>query len=578
DRHYIPTCSTSFLAFSVMATTTTPISQNRQLLEEWRTTLNNEVVKSPCTSVPIPEETIIEKVLRSLKVHASKHPEKAAVIEASNQARSLTYQQIHDRALSFASFLTSRGFGMGDRLTAALPNSIEWPVMHLGTWAVGGTMVGSSAAFKLYETVYQLQDSSSSIVVTSEQLLDTFIEAAKECPTAKTIICVRTSKKPLPEGIIDFEDTLKFAPLRTIAPVTPVTVCMVYYSSGTTGQPKGIIHTHRTFYCTLEVMRSHWLHEIYPVLGVKEFDWYKESQIVTSSCYHILGFALVNWFLITGSQLVLMKAFDGDVYLDCIEKYKPRFLIVAPPIFAYLTKDTKGKTDPISSVQMIMCSTAPLSQDMSDEFLNSHPNVKYIVQGYGMTEVGFSHAPLLLEEGANASAGVIIDPDTLQPCKQGQRGEVCVRGAPQTIGYLNKPEATKALVDEEGWVHTGDIGYIDERGLLYIVDRLKELIKVNYMNQSLQVPPAELEGVLLSHHRIRDAAIVGIPDDARGELVRAYVVKADDALTAKEVENLVADKLADFKHITGGVVFVEAIPRSPLGKILRRVLREINAA
>ncbi|GMR56860.1 hypothetical protein PMAYCL1PPCAC_27055 [Pristionchus mayeri] len=334
------------------------------------------------------------------------------------------------------------------------------------------------------------------------------------------------------------------------------------------------------------MMISHWQHEIYPVLCGGEFDWYEENQVTVAACYHIVAFTDVNWFLITGSPAVLMTSFDGDVYRNVVEKYKPRFFAVNPAIFAFLAKDPGGRKTPLSSVQMIMCGTAPLSQELSDQFLAAHPNVKYIVRGYGMTEIDYSHLPLLLEEGVNASAGVvasffeqkIVNPDNIAPCKPGERGELWVRGAAQTIGYLNKPEATKDLIDEQGWIHTGDIGYIDNRGLLYIVDRIKELIKVNYNNTTNRVPPAELEGVLLSNNKIRDAAIVGIPDIKYGKLVRAFVVKADEKLMEEEVEEFIADKLAEFKRITGGVVFVDAIPRSPAGKILRRVLKEVHGA
>ncbi|GMR46601.1 hypothetical protein PMAYCL1PPCAC_16796, partial [Pristionchus mayeri] len=486
------------------------------------------------------------------------------------------------QALSFAAFLTSRGFAVGDRVTAALPNCIEWTVLLLGTWAAGGAVVGSSASFKLHETVYQLRDSGSYVAVVSEELLEIFVEAAKECPMVKTIVCVRYTNYPLPDGVVDFEETIRHQPLRRIVTVTLETVCIIYYTSGTSGQPKGVIHTHKSALCIVETMRSHWEREIYPALGTEQVDWYKENQIISSSCYHILGFALLNWFLIAGSTAVLMKSFDGDVYLEVVLKFKPRFLVVAPPGFAFLTKDSKGRAAPLSSVKMIMCSAAPLSRVLGDEFLVCHPNVKYIVQAYGMTEAGSMHLPLLLEEGVNAFGGVvasvyeqkIIDPSTLQPCKQGHRGEVCVRGAAQTVGYLKKPEATKELIVEEGWMHTGDIGYVDERGFLYIVDRLKELIKVNYMNQSLQVPPAEIEGILLSDHRIRDVAIVGIPDVVKGELVRAFVVREDETLSESEVQSLVTEKLAEFKRITGGVVFVDAIPKAATGKILRRVLRD----
>ncbi|GMR45750.1 hypothetical protein PMAYCL1PPCAC_15945, partial [Pristionchus mayeri] len=297
------------------------------------------------------------------------------------------------------------------------------------------------------------------------------------------------------------------------------------------------------------MIRSHLVHEIYPVIGAQEVDWHQESQIISSACYHMLGFVLVNLFLVTGSPMVLMAAFDGDVFLNAVEQYKPRFLIVAPPIFTYLAKEVKQRKDALASVKMILSCSAPLSQELSDAFMACHPSVKYIVQGYGMTETtSFSHVPLLLEEDVNASVGVvasfmeqkIVDPETGLACKQGERGEVCMRGAPQTIGYLNKPEPTKGLFDEEGWIHTGDVGYVDAKGFLYIVDRIKDLIKVTFNTQSLQVPPAELEGILLSDHRIRDAAIVGIPDDARGELVRAYVVQTDEKLTEQEVEELIA--------------------------------------
>ncbi|GMR56859.1 hypothetical protein PMAYCL1PPCAC_27054, partial [Pristionchus mayeri] len=232
--------------FTVM----TAISQNPTLLEQWRATLKDEVLKSPCTPIPIPEETLIERVLRCLRDHAEKFPKKKAAIEAENQDRSLTYQEIHARALSFAAFLTSRGFAVGDRLTAALSNSIEqvlsnssrkrcfysnkqfmslrWPVLHLGTWAAGGAVVGSSPAFKLYETTYQLRDSSSTVIVVAEEQLGMLMEAAKECPSVKAIICVRSTINPLPEGVIDFEETLRHEPLEELAPVTLDTPCMVY--------------------------------------------------------------------------------------------------------------------------------------------------------------------------------------------------------------------------------------------------------------------------------------------------------------------------------------------------------------
>ncbi|GMR50076.1 hypothetical protein PMAYCL1PPCAC_20271 [Pristionchus mayeri] len=198
------------------------------------------------------------------------------------------------------------------------------------------------------------------------------------------IICVRYSDGLiLPEGVIDFEETLLQDPMREIAPVTPESECLVVclvYSSGTTGLPKGVRHTNRAFHCGLEMLRSHFLHEIYSVLGVDPVDWYEEAQVVALGFYHISGFLFLNWFLVTGSPIVLMKVFDGDVYLNAIGQFQPRFLLVSPPIFAYLAKDPAGKKCSLSSVEMIMCGAAPLSKELSDEFQANHPNVKYIVQ------------------------------------------------------------------------------------------------------------------------------------------------------------------------------------------------------
>ncbi|GMR50077.1 hypothetical protein PMAYCL1PPCAC_20272 [Pristionchus mayeri] len=200
-----------------------------------------------------------------------------------------------------------------------------------------------------------------------------------------------------------------------------------------------------------------------------------------------------------------------------------------------------------------------------------------------MSETGMSHVPLLLQEGVNAAAGVpasfyeqkIVEPTTHTVCKQW--GELWIRGAPQTAGYLNNPEPTKELIDDQGWIHTGDIGYVDERGFLYIVDRMKDMIKVSYKTQANQVAPAQIEGILLTHLKIRDAAVVGITVDQKvGELIRAFVVRADDTLECEEVEALVAGKLAEY--ITGGVFFMEAIPRAPTGKIIRRALKELTTA
>ncbi|ETN83407.1 4-coumarate--CoA ligase 1 family protein [Necator americanus] len=196
-----------------------------------------------------------------------------------------------------------------------------------------------------------------------------------------------------------------------------------------------------------------------------------------------------------------------------------------------------------------------------------------------MTECGLaSHLPLLDSEISITSVGSlvstfeqkIISTNTGDEVPTGERGEICIRSPTIMKGYLNRPEATAETIDADGWLHTGDIGFVDEKGQTFIVDRLKELIKV----KGLQVAPAELEDILLSHKEIQDAAVIGVPDEKTGEKPRAYVVKANKNLTESDVKDFIEAKVSSYKFLTGGVVFVEEIPKSPSGKILRRFLRE----
>ncbi|GMS82822.1 hypothetical protein PENTCL1PPCAC_4997, partial [Pristionchus entomophagus] len=560
-----------------------PVSKNKARFEEWRTTLDNEHVRSPCIPIDIPTETLLARTLRCLREHAALHPSRPAVIDGFDQDRFFTYQQTHDKALSVASFLQSRGFGVGDRAMTVLPNCIEIPLIHLGVWGAGGTFLGCSATYKHDDMVYQLKDSATSVVFTEESLVESVLKAVEECPEVKLVVCIRSSSSPLPESVVDFQEAFQFPQMENVDLVTLDTHALLFYSSGTTGLPKGIIHTQRTCHYNAENMRSHFLHEVYPVLGVSDVDWYQDCHIITSGCFHLLGFGILSWCLITGAQAIIMKQFDEVLYPELVSQFKPRYLVLSPPIVAFFAKHHIGIAATLESVQMILCCAAPLSEEISDEFLVHHSNVKYVVQGFGLTETGSSNLPLLLRKGTDASSGVIasgyeqkIVVSGTIPYTRGQWGEVYTKGPGMAVGYHKSTNATKQLVDDQGWFHTGDVGYFNEFGSLCIVDRMKELIKVNYGKSSLQVAPAQLEGVLLTCPAIRDVAVVGVPHEAGGELVRAFVVKEEQHLTHSDVEQFIADKLAPHNRITGGVVFIEAIPRSPSGKILRRELREIH--
>jgi len=232
----------------------------------------------------------------------------------------------------------------------------------------------------------------------------------------------------------------------------------------------------------------------------------------------------------------------------------------------------------LSSVIEILCGAAPLGSDLENALRErlKHINVK---QAYGMTELSpVSH----MVHGKSTPAGSvgflvpamdakIVDIVTGETLPADKEGEICVRGPNVMKGYLNKPEATSQMIDDDGFLHTGDVGYVDDKNYYYIVDRVKELIKY----KAYQVPPAELEGLLLSHPKIADAAVIGIPDEEAGELPKAFIVlKPEQQLSANEIIEFIEKKVAPYKRLRGGAEFINAIPKSPSGKILRRLLRQ----
>ncbi|VDM48741.1 unnamed protein product [Toxocara canis] len=379
-------------------------------------------------------------------------------------------------------------------------------------------------------------------------------------------------------------------------------IVILPYSSGTTGPPKGVMLTHRNFGTMLAVLNrnveepscsfntelsicrqgleifSHMDNILMPKLD-SNWCWSNETILLFLPFYHIYGFGLLCMVLLRGTTAIVFDHFDGDLFCRNIQEHKVRIIMLVPPTLVFLAKSPIVSKYDLSSVIFALSGAAPAGKDLCDDVLLRHRNIKYILQGYGMTEMGMvSHLPDLNDGQKFGNCGrlaatyeqKIVDVKTGKECPQGTSGEIWVRGPTIMLGYLNKPQSTAEAIDDEGWLHSGDIGYLDEKGYLFVVDRLKELIKV----RGFQVPPAELEDILISHPQIRDAAVIGIPDKTAGELPRAYIVRASNVLTEKEVFEFVKAKVSHYKQLKGGVRFVNEIPKSASGKILRRLLRD----
>ena len=307
-----------------------------------------------------------------------------------------------------------------------------------------------------------------------------------------------------------------------------------------------------------------------------------EVLIAVLPFFHIYGMQIImNLGLRAGAKLVTMPRFDLEQFLDLIERHRATRLYVVPPIALALARHPAVDERDLSSVRVVLCGAAPLGADLSDEVASRLGCA--VIQGYGLTETGPA-THLTPVDATDAKSGAIgrpvpltecriVDPETGEDVGTGERGELWMRGPQIMKGYLNNEEATRATVDEDGWLHSGDIAVVDEDGDYFIVDRLKELIKF----KGFQVAPAELEALIITHPAVQDVAVIGVPDEECGELPKAYVVAAGDSLDDRQLMEWVAERVSPQKRVRL-VERIDEIPKSPSGKILRRLLVERDRA
>jgi acyl-CoA synthetase (AMP-forming)/AMP-acid ligase II len=335
------------------------------------------------------------------------------------------------------------------------------------------------------------------------------------------------------------------------------------YSSGTTGICKGVMLTHSNLVANLAQLKG------------GGHDWNEDTLVCVLPLFHIYGLvAVMSHGLWCGSTVVTLPRFDFEQVLRTIQEHKVTVAHVVPPIALALVKSPAVAAYDLSSLRMIFSGAAPLGAELSRECAE---RLKCdVVQGYGMTETSPCTHIATPESNKHGSVGhcvpnmecKLVSVETGEEVGVNEEGEICVRGPQVMKGYLNKPDATAETIDADGWLHTGDIGYADDEAFFFVVDRAKELIKY----KGFQVAPAELEALLLTHPSVADAAVVPVPDDEAGEIPKAFVVlKNGNDLNADELMSFVAGQVAPHKKIRR-VEFIEKIPKSPSGKILRRLL------
>ena len=506
-------------------------------------------------TAPAPEIPDVDLTSFTL-ARAAELGDKPALIDGPS-GRTITYEQLDGGTRALAASLAARGIGKGDVVAIYMPNLPEYALIFHGVIRAGATSTTANPLYTAHELAHQLNDSGARMLFTIGPFLENARAAAAEAGLS-------------PEGIIvvgegDGDETTLLE-LRDEGGEVPEVdydigsdLAVIPYSSGTTGLPKGVMLSHRNLIANvLQFTQVIEMQEDDVLIGVLPF-------------FHIYGLTeIMNAGRHFGATIVTMPRFDLDGFLGLIAEHRVTLTYVVPPIALALAKHPAVDGADLSSVRMVMSGAAPLSDDLSKAVAKrvGAPTI----QGYGMTELSpVTHvAPIDSQKGGSIGPAIpgtecrIVDPETGEDA---ERGELWVRGPQVMVGYLNNEEATRETIDEDGWLHTGDIAEMDEEGHYAIVDRLKELIKY----KGFQVPPAELEAILINHPCVADCAVIGVPDDEAGELPKAFVVISDEAVTDDELMEFVAEKVSPQKKVRI-VERIEAIPKSASGKILRREL------
>ncbi|ABV92002.1 putative Acyl-CoA synthetases (AMP-forming)/AMP-acid ligases II [Dinoroseobacter shibae DFL 12 = DSM 16493] len=507
-----------------------------------------KIYRSPFADVTVRDLSITEALFEGLARRGD-----APILIDGPSGAAMTGAQLEGRIRACAGGLRARGIGPGDVVAIMAPNMPDYATAFHGAAFAGATVTTLNPTYTTEEAAHQLRDSGAQMLVTVPAFADLAAEAVQGTGVTETVMMGTTGPGSL--------EALFGPPLAAqVAVDLARDIVVLPYSSGTTGLPKGVMLSHRNLVVNVDQTAE--------IIGITVQD----VTVGFLPFFHIYGMTvLMNCYLSRGAAVVTMPRFDLEQFLSLCQTHRPRQLYIAPPVALALAKHPMVDDYDLSGVEFILSGAAPLGGDVA-EAVGRRLGVE-MVQGYGMTEMSpVSHftppgqnVPGSVGPTAPSAESRIVDPETGEDAAE---GEVWVRGPQIMQGYLNRPDATAETVTRDGWLKTGDLGRFDEAGNLFITDRVKELIKVS----GFQVAPAELEAVLLTHPAITDAAVIGVPDDSAGERPMAFVVRSDPDLSEGAVIAHAAEHLAHYKRIAR-VAFVEAVPKSASGKILRRLLR-----
>ncbi|MFJ5758243.1 long-chain-fatty-acid--CoA ligase [Neobacillus sp. NPDC093182] len=539
--------------------------------------------------IPAELEFRKEPVQQYLVDAARSFPEKTAI---HFMGKEMTYKELYDEALSFASYLQQIGISKGDRVAIMLANTPQSIISYFGILMAGGIVVQTNPLYTERELEYQMKDTGAKAIITLDILYPRASKVMPQTDLQHIIVTAIKDYLPFPKylvypfiqkkqyGIVVnvkhegnthlFKEIVKLKPKKLVEYDFDFEedVALLQYTGGTTGSPKGVMLTHRNLVANSSMCTA-WLYKAKPgeesVLGIVPF-------------FHVYGMTIVMILSVMQAyKMIILPKFDPLTTLKTIQKQRPTLFPGAPTIYIGLLNHPDLKKYDLSSIDSCLSGSAPLPIEVQEEF-EAITGGK-LVEGYGLTESSpVTHANFLWDrERIKGSIGVpwpntevrIVSMDDGEDMPVGEIGEIIVKGPQIMKGYWNRPDATEETI-KDGWLYTGDLGYMDDKGYFYVVDRKKDMIIAGGYN----IYPREIEEVLYEHPDVLEAVATGIPDPYRGETVKAYVVlKEGSQVTSDDLNQYARKYLAAYKA-PRLYEFREELPKTAVGKILRRTLVE----
>jgi len=474
--------------------------------------------------------------------------------------RIVTYNEFRKRVFILANALKKLGFRKGDFIHVLVQNSPETLIAYFAIQRIGAIAGPVNGWWKASEVEYLLNDSKGRGLIIEDQYLPILKEIRDKCPSLEVVIEVGESPQP---GHVSFNALMEGndpTPVESGADIEDT--AYIFYTSGTTGNPKGVLLSHKNV--------------LADVSGITEALKLDEKMVLLCflPLFHVNAMLTCTFSMGMGHQIVLRKGFSASEFWEVVDKYRVNFWSAVPAVYQILLTDPTRQKFDLSSLKFGVCGAAPLTPETFTKFQEVF-NIP-IVEGYGLTEVTCV-STINPRDGVRKIGSIglplpgqkikIID-EQGKELPPGAAGEIVIGGDAVMKGYYNRPEETaKTIVN--GFLHTGDVGYMDDDGYIFIVDRIKDMI----IRGGENIYPKEIDNLLATHPKIQEAATVGVPDKTMGEEVKVFIVPLDDSLTEEEAINFCKEKLAKFKIPKYVEIIDGDFPRSPIGKVLKKELR-----